>query len=288
MKNKQAEPDYSDQYDSFPPDSCGTDEARAWMIYEYARESKTFLRLLEKHKRGMSSYLGDALGLIKDLSVPVYKIVKVMGRRPSFAKPWTKLSRKQKMKFIECLSVPAVSIAPEDVVRDCLVDDPVLGLGQDITSKLPFGTDQPLRFIPLLLNAELTKSELINAITDFFEKELKLEGRRGRGANSKNSFSTYLRDLAVLRLISKRSVSDARKISTSLPSPLFQKHGGERTRAAQIKRAQTTFRELFLGCTIDPDLKLEDEMVSYRLYKIHHSSGGKRQAGKKMLSQNAL
>jgi len=96
-----------------------------------------------------------------------------------------------------------------------------------------------------------------------------------------------LRDLAVLRMISKRRVSVAKTISASMPSPLFQKHGGDRTWRAQIERALTTFRELFPGCCIDPDLKLEDEMVSYRLYKIHHPTGGRRQAGKK-LSQIAL
>jgi hypothetical protein len=279
---KTRESDYSDQYDSFPRDSCETDELRAWMIYEYARESKTLLRLVEEHKKVLvCPDLGDALGIIKDFSVPVYHIVKAMGLRPSFAKSWIDLSPMLQRKLISCCKIPAVSIAPEHVVRDCLGDDPVLGLGRDITSKLHFGTDEPIRFIPLMLNAELTKSELINAINNFFEKELKMEGRRGRGANSKNTFSTNLRDLGVLRMISKRRVSVAKTISASMPSPLFQKHGGDRTWRAQIERALTTFRELFPGCCIDPDLKLEDEMVSYRLYKIHHPTGGKRQAGKK-------
>jgi hypothetical protein len=286
---KTREPDYSDQYDSFPRDSRETDELRAWMIYEYARESKTLLRLVEEHKKGLvCPDLGDALGIIKDLSVPVYHIVKAVGLRLSFAKSWVELTPALRKKMIAGCRVPAVSIAPENVVRDCLGDDPVLGWGRRITSKLRFGTDEPIRFIPLLLNAELTKSELINAINNFFEKELKMEGRRGRGANSKNTFSTNLRDLAVLRMISKRRVSVAKTISASMPLPLFQKHGGERTWRAQIERALTTFRELFPGCCIDPDLKLEDEMVSYRFYKLHHPTGGKRQAGQKTPSQIAL
>ena len=279
---KTREPDYSDQYDSFPLDSCETDELRAWMIYEYARESKTFLRLVEEHKKGLVyPDLGDALGIIKDFSVPVYHIVKAMGARSSLDRSWIELSPHLKKKFIACCKIPAVSIANERVVQDCLGDDPALGLWQDITSKLPFGTDEPIRFIPLLVNAELTKSELIKAINDFFEKEFKMEGRRGRSANSKNTFSTNLRDLAVLRMISKRSASVAKTISESLPSPLFQKYGGDRTWRSQIERAQTTFRQLFPHCCIDPDLKLEDEMVSFGLYKIHHPTGGKRQSGKK-------
>jgi hypothetical protein len=277
MKKKAAEPDYSDQFNSFPTESFETNALRAWVIYEYARESKTLLGLVDEHKKELAcSDRRVTLDIIKDFSVPFYEIVKAMGRRPSFSKPWLELNPALRKKIIAACRVTAVSIAPQSIVRACLGDDPELGWGEDITSKLPFGTDEPLRLISLLLDAELTKSELLAAINDFFDKELKMEGRRGRGANSKNILSTNLRDLAVLRLMSTRSILVAIKKSAAMPSPLLQKKGGERTRAAQISRAQKTFKELFPGCCIDNDLKLEDEMVSYAQYKKHHSSGGAR------------
>ncbi|MCX6973129.1 MAG: hypothetical protein NTZ94_02315 [Verrucomicrobia bacterium] len=49
MKKKSAKPDYSDQFNSFPTASCETDELRAWMFYEYGRESKT-LRMVANLK----------------------------------------------------------------------------------------------------------------------------------------------------------------------------------------------------------------------------------------------
>jgi len=274
MKKRAVEPDYSDQFDSFPCGNHCIDELRAWTVYEYARESKTLLVLVERHKNGLvCPDLGDALGIIKDLSAPAYQIVKAMGRSPSFAKSWVEINPALRKKMIAACRIPAVSVAPESVVRDCLGDDPALGWGQDITCKLPFGTGEVLRLFPLLLNAELTKSELLDAINDFFEKELKMEGRRGRGANSKNTYSTSLRDLAVLRLISNRNVKDARKISASMPSPLLQQCGADRTRKAQINRVQKRFRQLFSYCS---EFQLEDEMISYAEYKKHHPSGGPR------------
>jgi len=280
---KTREPDYSDQYDSFPLDSCETDELRAWMIYEYARESKTLLRLVEEHKKGLvSPDLGDALGLIKDFSVPVYQILKAMGRKPSFSKPWIDLSPMLQRKLISCCKIPAVSIAPESVVQACLGDDPIFGWGRNITSKLPFGSDEPLRFVPLLLNAELSKSELIKGITVFFEKKIRIGGRRGRGASVKNAFSTSLRVLAVLRLISNRSVMDAREISLSMGAsihpPLIPKSGGERTRLGQIAKARDVFRQLIFS---GQNLSVQDEMVSYGIYKMNHPTGGDRWGSKK-------
>lgn len=283
MKKKAAEPDYSDQFNSFPTDSCETDELRAWTIYEYARESKTLLRLVEDHKKGfVCPDLGDALGIIKDLSVPTYEIVKAMGRRPSFSKPWLELNPARRKKIIAACNVPAVSIAPEKLVRDCLGDDPALGWGQAITSKLPFGTDEPLRFIPLLLNAELSKSELMKGIINFFEKELRMGARRGRSASSRNAFSRALRDLAVLRLISNRSLKDARKILSAMEAPidppLIPKTGGERTLKGQIKKTQKIFRKLMCS---GHNFCVRDEMISYGLYKIHHPTGGDRWSLKK-------
>jgi hypothetical protein len=286
MKKKTVLPDYSHQYDSFPRscDSYGLDELRAWTVYEYARESRTILRLAEQHKKGeISPESGDALGQIKDFSVLVYKSVKAMGRFPSFSKPWAELSPALRRKLIASCRIPAVSIAPENVVRDCLGDCPALGAGRDITSKLSFGTDEPLRLLPLLLNAELSKAELMKGVTDFFEKELRIGGRRGRGASSKNAFSTALRELAVLRLISNRSLKDARKISssmeTSIDPPLIPKSGGERTWRRQIEKAQQTFRQLiFAGL----QFSLQDEMLSYGLYKMHHPNGGDRWSLKKI------
>jgi hypothetical protein len=274
MKKKKAEPEYSDQFDSFPRGNHCIDELRAWTIYEYARESKTLLGLVEKHKNGfVCPDLGDALGIIKDLSVPFYQIVKSMGRWPSFSKPWLELNPALRKKIIAGCRIPAVSIAPESVIRDCLGDHPALGWGQDITSNLFFGTSEPLRLIPLLLNASLTKIEIINEINLFFEKNLNMVGCRGKGATSKNKLSHSLRALAVLRLISKRSQSQARNISASIDDPLIPKCGAVRTLRAQISKAQITFREMF---ALGADYKLEDEMVSYAQYKRHHSRGGPR------------
>lgn len=283
MKKKAAEPDYSDQFNCIPTDSCETDELRAWMFYEYARESRPILRLVEDYKKGfVCPDLGEALGIIKDLSVPTYEIVKAMGRRPSFSKPWLELTPARRKKIIAACNVPAVSIAPDNIVRACLGNDPELGWGEEITSKLPFGTDEPLRFIPLLLNAELSKSELMKGIINFFEKELRMGARRGRSASSRNAFSRALRDLAVLRLISNRSLKDARKILSTMEAPidppLIPKTGGERTLKGQIKKTQKIFRQLMCS---GHNFCVRDEMISYGLYKIHHPTGGDRWGSKK-------
>lgn len=283
MKKKNLEPDYSDQYDSFPRDSRETDELRAWMIYEYARKSKTLLRLVEEHKKGLvCPDLGDALGIIKDFSVPVYHIVKAMGLRPSFAKSWVELTPALRKKMIAGCIVPAVSIAPEHVVRNCLGDDPVLGFGRDITSKLPFGTDEPLRLIPLLLNAELTKSHLLKEINDFFEKELNTT--RGIGRSSKNIefLENGLRALSMLRILSTRTSSEA-KAAAELRAPnLFSKAKYDRRWRGQIASAQNIFQQLFPSLFACPDNRLGNEMISYSIYKQNHKAGGKR---KKLLSR---
>jgi len=283
MKKPHPDPDYSDQYDSFPLDSCETDELRAWMIYEYARESKTLLRLVEEHKKGLvCTDLGDALGIIKDFSVPVYHIVKAMGLRPSFSKPWIDLSPMLQRKLISCCKIPAVSIAPESVIRDCLGDDPALGWGQDITCKLPFGTDEPLRLIPLLLNAELTKSHLLKEINDFFDRELNTTRGIGRSPRNIEFLENGLRALSMLRILSTRTISEAKATAKLRAPALFSNAKYDRRWRGQIASAQDIFQQLFPSLFAGPDNHLGDEMISYRIYKQNHKAGGIR---KKILSR---
>jgi hypothetical protein len=277
MKKKNSEPDYSDQYDSFPRDSRETDELRAWMIYEYARESKTLLRLVEEHKKGLvCPDLGDALGIIKDFSVPVYHIVKAMGLRPSFAKSWVELTPALRKKMIAGCRVPAVSIAPENVVRDCLGDDPVLGWGRRITSKLRFGTDEPQRFFPILLNAELTKVHLLQEINNFFDKELKTTSGIGRSPKNTEFLQNALRALATLRILSTRATSDARKAAELRAPHLFSRDESDRRWHEKIKLSQDIFKQLFPLQFNKTRKRIKSEMVSYKVYKNKRKLGRKR------------
>ena len=283
MKKKASEPDYSDQFNCIPTDSCETDELRAWMLYEYARESKTLLSLVEDHKKGIvCPDLGDALGIIKDLSVPFYEIVKAMGRRPSFSKSWVELNPLLRKKMIAGCRIPAVSIAPESVIRDCLGDDPALGWGQDITCKLPFGTDEPLRLIPLLLNAELTKSHLLKEINDFFDRELNITQGIGRSPRNIEFLINGLQSLSILRILSTRTISEAKATAQLSARALFSEAECERRWRGQISSAQDIFQQLFPSLFAGPDNHLGDEMISYRIYKQNHKAGGIR---KKNLSR---
>jgi hypothetical protein len=263
MKKKAAEPDYSNQYDSFPRDSCEKDELRAWMFYEYARESKTLLGLVEKHKNGfVCPDLGDALGIIKDFSVPFYKIVKAMGRRPSFSKSWVELNPALRKKIIAVCKIPSVRFALEHEIQICIEPNPLVPFGEKLTGTVPFGEEEPIRLVSLFIDASLTKSDLLTALEVFFKKNIPSSGWRGRSAKSERKFSNALRYLAALRAFSTRKSKDAIEILAKI-DPCIQKTLTVRSLRLKCDEAKRFFLQLFPRLSSDSEFSLRNEMVSY-------------------------
>lgn len=274
MKKKNSEPDYSDQYDSFPLDSCETDELRAWVIYEFARESKTFHRLVEEHKKRLGCPdTVDALGIIKDFSVPVYHIVKAMGLRPSFAKSWVELTPALRKKMIASCKIPSVRFASEQEVQICIQPDPLVPFGEKFTGTVPFGEEEPIRLISLFIDASLTKSDLLSALQVFFKKNIPSSGWRGRSAKSETKFSNALRYLAALRAFSTRKSEDAIEILAKI-DPCIQSSLTVRSLRLKCDEAKRFFLQVFPRLSSDPEFRLRDEMISYDTYKQHHRVGG--------------
>jgi hypothetical protein len=248
------------------------------MVYEYARESTTLLRIFEDCKEAVGAIANDGsrFELIRDFSEPFWQIIKAMGPRPSLEKPWKELSSAARKKIVKGTSMAPVRFALEWEIQYTLGKDPVNEFGKELSSRIPVGPSVPARLICLMIDGELPKSKLLKQINHFLDKNLHSQGRRGRGAQGDQEFRLALRDLAVLRILSTRSIEKAKTESASLHEPLFPKFGGERTWRGQIKRAQTTFKQLFPGLFIFEGARVDDEMISYTIYKNNHMHGGNR------------
>jgi hypothetical protein len=274
MKKKNSEPDYSDQYDSFPLDSCETDELRAWTIYEYARESKTLLCLAEKHKRILvGNELGDALGEIRWFSVPFSQIVAAIGHSSSLDKSWRELSLEVQKKLIASCKIPPVRFASRTQALMWLEPDTCPPFGEDFTGTVPFGEEQTIRLVSLFIDASLTKSDLLSELEVFFKKNIPSSGWRGRSAKSETKFSNALRYLAALRAFSTRKSEDAIEILAKI-DPRIQSSLTIRSLRLKCDEAKRFFLQLFPKLSLDSEFSLRNEMISYDIYKQHHKVGG--------------
>ena len=273
MKKKY---DYRDEWDILP-DKPAKNELRACAIYEYARESELLLKLVENHGEEVLFKKNrdvDAITYIGCFSFALRRMAYDLGATASLAKPWKKLSATKRNTLAKVIC-PSVQMASYNDIMLSVGEEPAFDYLADV-APMHHGVEAPVRMIPILIDCSQSPATLERDISIFVRKEVlkDIGPTRGRNATGDEAWKKAIRDLAIMRLLSSRSIEKARLICGGL----IPEHGGERTISRRIADARKMFQTLFPSLFHWIEEAGDDEcaqMISYQHYKARHPGWGK-------------
>jgi len=272
MSRKQL--NYSDQWD-IERGASSLQEAKACLLYEYARESEIIVAWVDQHRKSPRSpddFGAPAFSYLMNISVPLARMVAAMGRKASLSKPWYELKLTDRRK-LAAAAYPSLRFAEKAEILKSLEKNPAWKSYRPFRDPHPIQSDQLTgRIMNLVVDVSLPTAEIVRQFGIFARNQIapKQGGHRGRSATGLEPVKKQLKNLGLLRLLSNRDLTQARLVAQTVQSStLLGKVGGEGGLNNRISGALATFRQLFPGLFQGEHPK----MVSYLAYKKRHPGG---------------